>query len=103
MTSRVMVVLKWEGLTPEHYEKARSIVRWETEIPKGQVFHCAGFHDNCMKVTDVWESASDFDAFVKNRLAPAAIQIGIPGQPEVEIFPLQNLFAGQKINTGLNL
>jgi hypothetical protein len=49
--------------------------------------------DTGVRVTDVWESAEQFDAFVRDRLMPGIKELGIPGEPRVEIHPLRELLA----------
>lgn len=88
---RIMMVLKWTGLAQKQYEEIISTMQWKKNIPKGLVLHSAGFHDNCLRVTDVWESAADFDTFAKSRLMPTISQLGIKGEPQIDMFPLHNL------------
>ena len=88
---RTIMVLNWDGFTKENYETIRKTVKWETEPPKGLVFHVAGFHNNVMRVTDIWESADDFNNFVKARLMPATIAAGITTEPRVEMFPVHSV------------
>jgi hypothetical protein len=45
-----------------------------------------------MYVTDVWERAEDFQAFVDQRLMPAVKQAGIAGEPKVTVLPAHNVF-----------
>ena len=49
--------------------------------------------ENGVRVTDIWESDEAFDAFVRDRLMPGVKQLGIPGEPEVEILPAHAVFA----------
>jgi hypothetical protein len=44
-------------------------------------------------VTDVWESPEDFQRFVQTRLMPGVQQLGIQGEPKVELHPAHALFA----------
>lgn len=78
--------MRWEGVTPEHYEALRPIARWETDPPDGLISHVAWFRDGGIVVMDIWESSSQFDDFFQSRLAPAIQQIGIEGQPEMKWF-----------------
>ena len=45
-----------------------------------------------LRATDVWESADHFNRFVEERLMPAVTEIGIEGQPDVELYPLHAVF-----------
>jgi hypothetical protein len=40
----------------------------------------------------VWQSAEQFDQFVQTRLMPGVKQIGIQGEPRVEIYPTHRIF-----------
>jgi len=46
-----------------------------------------------MHLTDVWESAEDFQRFVDDRLMPVVQEMGIEGDPEVTILPAHTVFA----------
>ena len=90
--SQVVMSMRWAGVTPEQYEEARQVVNWEGDVPDGAVLHVAGVDDDGIRVTDVWESEDHFNQFVESRLMPGVQQVGIQGQPEVEFYPLQNIF-----------
>ncbi len=94
------MTMKWEGVTPEQYEAMRRSVNWEGNAPKGGVFHVAGFHDNAIHVTDIWESAEELDAFVNERLMPGAVKAGVSGAPHVDVFPVHAIYvpALQRLN-----
>jgi hypothetical protein len=90
--AQVVMSMRWRGVTPKQYEEARQVVNWEGDAPDGAVLHVAGFDSDGVRVTDVWESADQFNRFVEERLMPGVQQVGIEGQPEVELFPLQAIF-----------
>ena len=89
---KTVMIMKWEGVTPDHYEKLRKTVNWEGDRPKGSVFHVAAFDSSGIRVTDIWESADDFNNFVQSRLMPGTAEAGIPGAPQVEVYPLHALY-----------
>jgi hypothetical protein len=89
----VMMQMTWPGIGAEEYEAARMHVKWEGDVPPGAMFHVMAVTENGVRVTDVWESAEAFDAFVRDRLMPGVQELGIPGQPEVEILPAHAVFA----------
>jgi hypothetical protein len=88
----VVMIMEWEGVTPEQYEQARDLVNWEGDVPPGGMFHVAAFDGNGLRVTDLWESAEDFQRFAESRLMPGVQQLGIQGQPRVEIYPIHRTF-----------
>ena len=87
-----MMIMKWDGVSPDQYEQVRKQVNWEGDKPKGAIFHVASFGDNALRVTDIWESADDFNSFVQSRLMPGVAQAGIQGQPQVETFPVHAIY-----------
>src|SRR5690348_4201436 len=89
---KVVMIMKWDGVTPAQYEKVRKSVNWEGNQPKGGRFHVACFGNNALRVTDIWDSADDFNNFVQNRLMPGVAQAGIAGQPQVEIYPVHAIY-----------
>jgi hypothetical protein len=90
---RTVMLMEWAGVTPEQYDAARDLVNWEGNVPDGAVFHVAAFSDRGLHVTDVWESSEDFQRFVQTRLMPGVQQLGIQGEPKVELHPVHGLFA----------
>ena len=88
----VMMQMLWPGIGAEEYEAARKHVNWEGDVPPGGMFHVVAITDDGVRVTDVWESAEQFDAFVRDRLMPGVQALGIPGEPQVEIFPAHVVF-----------
>lgn len=89
----IVMNMRWAGVTKAQYDQARGVVKWETDVPAGAKFHVACFDDKGLRVTDVWESADDFNRFVEERLTPGVEQVGIQGQPEVEIVEAHAIFA----------
>jgi hypothetical protein len=88
----VVMLMEWDGVTPDQYEQARKLVNWEGNVPGGAMFHVAAFDGKALRVTDVWSSGEDFQKFVDTRLMPGVQQLGIQGQPKVEVLPVQSLF-----------
>jgi hypothetical protein len=89
----VMMLMRWEGVTPEQYDEALERVGWERDFPTGGIFHVAAFADDGLRVTDVWESAEDFQRFADDRLMPVIQELGIENAPEVTILPAHRVFA----------
>jgi hypothetical protein len=89
----IVMNLKWKGMTPEMYDKAKEIVDWEGRPAPGAMYHCASFEADYAYVTDVWESAEDFERFVETRLMPCFTSLGVTTQPEVTIRPAHGIWA----------
>ena len=88
----VVMLMEWDGVTLEQYEAVRKLVNWEGNTPEGGMFHVAALTDTGLRVTDLWQSAEAFQSFTEQRLMPGVQQLGIPGQPRVEIYPVHALF-----------
>ena len=89
----IVMNMRWPGVTKSQYDQTLQVIQWETDIPKGAKFHVASFDDHGLRVTDVWDSADDFNQFVEQRLMPGVQQVGITGEPEVEIIEAHRIFA----------
>ena len=87
----VVMKMRWDGATREQYEEARAKVGWEVSQPSGGHAHVCWFADGAMHVVDVWDSEADFNRFAEERLMPTVQEIGIPGQPQVEMHPAHAL------------
>jgi hypothetical protein len=88
----VAMFMRWDGVTAEQYVAARELVNWEGEPASGGLFHVAAVDEHGLHVTDTWESAEELQAFVATRLIPGTTQLGIPGEAQVEIVPVHDLF-----------
>jgi len=44
-------------------------------------------------VCDVWQTEQAFHGFLQHRLLPVASELDLPGQPEIQLVPLHNLYA----------
>ncbi len=86
------MIMKWDGVTSNQYDEIRKSVNWEGDNPKGGNFHVCSFGNNAMHITDIWDSAEDFNNFVQQRLMPGVMAAGIAGQPQVEIYPMHALY-----------
>jgi hypothetical protein len=90
-TAVIMMKMTWPEVTPELYDRVREIVGWERDSPPGGLFHVAAFDEHGLHVIDVWDSPEQFNDFVVNRLNPGVAQVGISGQPHVELLPVYAL------------
>ena len=84
--------LKWDGVTAEQYDQVRAIADWEGDHPEGGMFHAAAFAEDGMRIFDLWETAEAFHAFFEARVMPAVQQVGLPGEPVVELIPVHATF-----------
>jgi predicted ester cyclase len=89
----VIVTMRWAGVRPEQYDELRELVHWDQEAPPGAVYHCAAFDETGIQVTDVWETAAQFEHFIDTRLMPGVHKVGVLGEPKVEILPAHAVWA----------
>ena len=41
----IIMMMNWEGVTPEQYESLRKDVNWEGNVPAGALFHVSAYDD----------------------------------------------------------
>ncbi len=87
----IMMNMSWAGVSTQDYERLHDVVRWREQIAPGGRYHIAWPTDAGLRVVDVWESADHFDEFVGTRLMPGVQQLGLPGEPDVAVWPLYDL------------
>jgi hypothetical protein len=88
----IMMIMTWKGATLDQYREAKRIVDWENAPAAGGRMHATAHDGESLRITDVWDSAEQFQAFVNDRLMPGIADLGMPGQPDVEIYPLEDLW-----------
>jgi hypothetical protein len=78
------------GLTKEKYERAvRKLEEGGEWPPAGLYSHCFFGSAEDLRVSEIWDSREQFDAFGE-RLMPVLAELGIvPGEPEV--FEVHNI------------
>ncbi|HVP04059.1 MAG TPA: hypothetical protein VMT90_00130 [Dehalococcoidia bacterium] len=88
----ITMTTHWPGVTKEQYLATLEAVNWEADPPKGVRFHVASLGDDGFRVTDVWDSAEEFQNFVDTRLMAGTQKAGIQGQPNVIIGEVIRVF-----------
>lgn len=88
----VVMSMHWPEASLEQYERVRSQVKWETDVPEGALLHVAFMADDGFRVIDLWESPGAFQRFSDTRLTPVVQQVGIQGQPNVTFSPVHAIF-----------
>jgi hypothetical protein len=78
------------SLTAEQYDETIRILSQQGNWPPdGLDYHCCFGSEGNLKVSEIWDSQEELDAFGE-RLMPVLSQVGIePGQPEV--LPIHNV------------
>src|SRR5687767_10087620 len=90
---KMLITMKWSGVTPAQLDQVNNIVNLEATEHKGMILHAACFiNENTLHVTDIWESVEDYNQFVQNHVMPAVAQAGFSLAPQIERFPIYDLF-----------
>ncbi len=89
----IVMRMDWDGITVDQYDTIEDLVGWRREPPQGGIYHVAAIDQTGLHVTDVWESAEDFQRFVDTRLMPGVEQMGIAGEPRVVVYPVHKIWA----------
>ncbi len=89
----VVMSMHWPEVGLDGYEKVRKDVKWETNVPKGAMFHVAWMAEDGFRVIDIWKSSESFQRFNEVRLVPAVARAGLQGQPNVTLAPAHAIFA----------
>jgi len=93
----VGVVLDFEGGTLDQYDEVMRLMGLDQggPIPTGGMFHWVTKTDTGIRVTDVWESKAQFEAFAQEQIGPMTAQAGIPAPPTITFYEVHNhLIAG---------
>jgi ketosteroid isomerase-like protein len=88
----VIAEVMLRGITREQYDAVRAQAGWLARTPEGGLAHLTWWEgDDCHNL-DGWESEAAFDAFGRDRLAPAMAAVGLDVQPEVTFHPAHEIF-----------
>jgi hypothetical protein len=87
-----VMVMHWPEVSREQYEQVRELVGWERDVPDGARLHVSWLASDGFHVLDVWDSPSQFQNFVATRLMPGVQQVGVQGEPRVELHEAVSVF-----------
>jgi hypothetical protein len=88
----VAAIMEFKGATLEQYDDVVSRMGFEPggAGTPGGLFHWVAQTDDGIRVTDVWETAEQFEQFAAEQIGPITQEIGVPGPPDVTILPVHN-------------
>lgn len=81
----------WPGGTEAQYRATVAAAHPASGLPEGQVYHAAGPTEGGFQVVAVWNSKSDCDTFVREKLMAAVIEGGLEGRPEERAAEVVNI------------
>jgi hypothetical protein len=87
----VAIVLEFDG-TLDQYDEVIGKMGFSPggQGAPGGLFHWVTEADGKIRVTDVWESKEQFDAFAQEKIGPLTAEAGIPGPPEMTTYDVHN-------------
>jgi hypothetical protein len=88
----VGVVLDFEGATLDQYDQVIKLMGLTPggESAPGGLFHWVTKTDTGIRVTDVWETKEQFEAFAKDQIGPLTAQVGITSPPSITFYEVHN-------------
>ena len=84
--------MHWPGVDADQYDRLKDHVGWEREAPQGGILHVTSFSPQGAHIVDVWESQEAFQRFSEDRPMPGVQELGIQGEPDVQFYPVHDLF-----------
>ena len=91
---KTSILVRFTGepsVTPEQYdETSRRLEKTGDWPPKGLEYHVAFVSDGKFRVSEIWDSREQFDAFGK-RLMPVLSDVGIELSGDPEILKIHNV------------
>lgn len=89
----VAVVMDFNGATLEQYDQvvAKMHLTPGGQGPPGALFHWCAATGGGIRVTDVWQTREQFDAFAKEQIGPLTAEVGL-GQPDTTFHDVHSYF-----------
>ncbi len=80
----VMTLFRSPNINQMQYDAVIQALGLQDQPQPGMLSHAVGFNQNGICVQDVWQSRSDLDLFLNNRLKPAFAKLGMTFvEPEI--------------------
>lgn len=88
----VAVVLDFAGATLEQYDQVIGKMGFAPGGPgaPGGLFHWVTGTDTGIRVTDVWATRDQFDAFARDQIGPITAEVGVPEPPKLTFYEVHN-------------
>ena len=90
----IAVVMDFEGATLEQYDQICASMGLTPggALPPGAISHWVTKTDTGIRVTDVWESREQFDAFAQKEIGPKSAAAGVTAAPQTAFYDVHNYF-----------
>jgi hypothetical protein len=89
----VAMFMHWPGMTSDQYDAVMTRLGLDANPAAGGVLHVAAVTGDGVEVCEVWQTEQAFNGFLEQRMLPVVGELGIRGEPEIEVVPLHNLYA----------
>jgi hypothetical protein len=89
----VLSVTEWAGNTPSFYGAIIGRMGVQDAPAEGILLHIAAQTSTGMRIVEVWDDQEALEAFVRDRLLPAAKDVGLNTAPDYAVTVVGNLFA----------
>jgi uncharacterized protein (DUF1684 family) len=88
----VAIVMEFKGATLEQYDEVIERMGFEPGGPgaPGGLSHWVAATGDGIRVTDVWESAEEYQQFAEEQIGPYARDAGIPAPPQLTFYEVHN-------------
>jgi hypothetical protein len=88
----VAIVMEFAGGTLEQYDEVIAKMGFSPggAGAPGGMFHWVTQTDDGIRVTDVWQTREQFDAFAAEKIGPITAEVGIPGPPQMTYYEVHN-------------
>jgi hypothetical protein len=88
----VAVVMNFQGATLEQYDQVIEKMGFEPggAGAVGGLFHWVTATDDGIRVTDVWETAEQFQQFADEKIGPISQEVGVAGPPELTFYDVHS-------------
>jgi len=88
----IAVVMDFNGATLEQYDQVIEKMHFSPGAPgaPGGMFHWCAASEHGVRVTDVWQTREQFDAFAQEQIGPITAEAGMPGPPEMTFYDVHN-------------
>ncbi|HEX8083637.1 MAG TPA: hypothetical protein VF529_05050 [Solirubrobacteraceae bacterium] len=83
-----LMLMHWPGVTAEEYAAVCERIDFDKAGERGGIAHVAAVDEDGLHVTDVWESAEQFQQFADDTLMPITRELGVGREePRIRLLP----------------
>jgi len=88
----VAVVIECKGATLDQYDQVLAKMGRTPggHSAPGSLFHWVTATEDGIRVTDVWQTREEFEAFAAEQIGPFSAEVGFPAPPEITFYDVHN-------------